>query len=162
MAEIVKIERKIAGREEITLVLELDQEKNITKGQIIAIGSLKFLQLVQRWRPLLSGALAGVPLPKPEDTGSMLLREVLLKAKGQWQPPYAQEQICHCRAISTAKVEEAILIGARTAERVTRLTSASSACGTCQPDVKAMIAYMTQSETKANLSDSNQQNKKVA
>lgn len=150
MAENIKIERKISGREELTLVLELDQENDIISAQLKAIGPLNFLQLINKWRAFLVGPLNDLLVPEPKDTGTMLLREVILKAKGQWFPPYTQAQICHCRSVPTVKVEEAILVGAHTPETVSRMTSASTACGTCQPDVKALIEYMTQSETVVN------------
>ncbi|MCB9024874.1 MAG: (2Fe-2S)-binding protein [Bdellovibrionaceae bacterium] len=162
MAELIKIERKIPGREEVLLVLELDQEKNIKSAQLKALGPLKFLQLINKWRGLLIGPLTELSVPNPVDTGSMLLREVILKAKGQWLPPYTQLQICHCRSVPTAKVEEAILVGAHSAESVSRMTSASTACGTCQPDVKDLIEYMTQFETDNNSQIQDHKNKKVA
>ena len=141
MLEKVSVERKIRGREEILLELELDDQQNIQSSQIKAVGPLKFLQLVEEWRSKLSGPLAKVPLPEPNGAGAMILREVLMRAKGEWQAPYDQEQLCHCRSVPTAKVEEAILTGALTTGKVSRLTSASTACGTCMPDVQAMIDY---------------------
>ena len=134
-------ERKINGREEISLSVEVDESQKVLSSELTALGPLPFLRQVNEWRNKFVGPLSSVTMPEGDDTGSMLLREILLKAKGEWNPPYQQEQMCHCRAISTTKVEEAILVGNHSHRKVSRMTSASTACGTCHPDVQAMIDY---------------------
>lgn len=80
-------------------------------------------------------------LPAGEDHVSLLLREVILKSRGEWKFPYKDDELCHCRSIPTKTVDQAIVAGAHTPEAVTRQTSASSACGTCRPDVQNIINY---------------------
>lgn len=81
------------------------------------------------------------PLPKGRDHGTLLVRELILKTQGQWQFPYEHQELCHCRAIPTHTVDQAIISGAHTPEAVSRMTSASTACGTCRPDVERILKY---------------------
>lgn len=83
----------------------------------------------------------GWPLPTGTDHHDLLIREFILKAKGEWRLPYPHEELCHCRMIPARVVDQAIVAGAHTPEAVTRATSASSACGTCRPDVEKLLAY---------------------
>jgi len=80
-----------------------------------------------------------------EPTGSahedLLIIELIRKAKGQWTLPYQEEELCHCRSVPTSIVEQAIIAGAHTCKSVSAQTSASTACGTCRPDVQKIIDY---------------------
>jgi bacterioferritin-associated ferredoxin len=73
----------------------------------------------------------------------ILIEEVILKLKGEFQLPITEEELCHCRKIPTAKVDNAIVLGAQTPEKVRAWTSASSGCGTCRPNVEKIISYRT-------------------
>ena len=73
----------------------------------------------------------------------LLIEEAVLKLKGEFQLPIAEEELCHCRKIPTAKVDNAIVLGAQTPEKVRAWTSASSGCGTCRPNVEKLISYRT-------------------
>lgn len=84
------------------------------------------------------------PLPKGHSHSELLLKELILKVKGEWNPPYTQDEICHCRGVPTAKVVEAIHAGAHTSDRISRWTSASTACGTCRPDVISLLQYIVE------------------
>lgn len=98
-------------------------------------------------REALKKCLAQGPDPKiwnlPQGNGhsELLLRELILKIQGQWKYPYEQQELCHCRAIPTENVDQAILCGAHTTEAVSTITTASTACGTCRPDVLAILQY---------------------
>lgn len=129
---------KIEGREEVRLQWD---ENSAHVPRLLAVGSLEFLELIQDWREKLKGAPPEWPLPPGSSTGAVLLREVILRARGEWNPPYEEEELCHCRAIPLKKVEDAIRAGAHTSEKVSRWTSASTACGTCRPDVEALLKY---------------------
>ena len=131
---------QIPGREEVHL--EFDEDKGqISGAKLTGIGGPELLETLDLWRPQLKGAVAEIPLPDGCGTGAMLVREVLLKAQGQWQYPYEHEELCHCRAVPTQTVDAAVLTGAHEPSRVSKQTSASTACGTCRPDVEAIIAY---------------------
>ncbi len=71
----------------------------------------------------------------------LLLREFILKAKNQWQFPTTDSETCHCRQVPTAVIDLAIINGAHTTRQVSRETSASTGCGTCEPQVQKIIDY---------------------
>ncbi|MGE0631774.1 MAG: (2Fe-2S)-binding protein [Pseudobdellovibrionaceae bacterium] len=107
-----------------------------------AMGCTEFLQQVREVRKLLSGkTVESLSVPEGNSHGEILIREVFLKAKGQWEYPYQHEELCHCRVIPAVKVDAAIVAGAHTTEAVSRLTSASTACGTCRHDVQKIIDF---------------------
>lgn len=132
---------KLSGREEITLSLKVNEKNEVLDSSFRAVGGLRLLKLIEQWRDKMNGNLSKIPLPEGKTTEAIILREVLLKAKGEWNCPFNEDELCHCRAIPTKTVDEAIVTGAHSAEEVSRLTSASTACGTCRPDVEAMIKY---------------------
>ncbi len=71
----------------------------------------------------------------------LLINELILKAKGTWVFPYVDLELCHCRVIQTKIVDEAIISGAQTVEKVSRITSAGTACGTCKPNIEKILKY---------------------
>jgi bacterioferritin-associated ferredoxin len=81
------------------------------------------------------------PLPDGKDHASLLIKELILKLQGKWQHVYTQDEVCHCRTVSLETVEQALFLGAQTPEMVSKWTSASTACGTCRPDVEKIIQF---------------------
>jgi NAD(P)H-nitrite reductase large subunit len=63
----------------------------------------------------------------------------VLKIKGEWGEAPSDPELCHCRKISQAQVERAIILGAHTIEKVRQRSSANTGCGTCLPDVEALF-----------------------
>lgn len=150
---MTKISARIGGREEIHFEYDLHLGE-LRQVRLTGVGGPQFLRLLSEWRTQLKGKLAEVPIPQGSDVGTMLMREVILKAQGGWNYPYQEKELCHCRAVPTEIVDCAILTGAHDSETVSRLTSASTACGTCRPDVEALIAYRL-GENKENDSSRN-------
>ena len=134
-------EASLTGRDQLKLSIELDGD-NIRSAQLEAIGCLSLLKLVAQWRPKLSGTVRDIEIPTQNDHASVLLRELLLKTRGDWILPYTEDELCHCRAIATEKVLMAIKGGCHTPEAVSRETSASTACGTCRPNVEKLIGFV--------------------
>ncbi len=130
-----------AGREEATLTVELTVDENIVKAQLHGIGGPEFLQALCALRSQLVGDWNKVKLPLGATFSAILLRELLLKARGEWNFPYTEDETCHCRVVPTEVVDQAICLGAHTPAKVSAMTSASTACGSCRPDVEAMIRY---------------------
>lgn len=141
MSEVIHIQLQIPGREELDLKLQVDPTGEILSAKLTAIGSFVFLSEAAEVRDSLVSKLDLVPLPNGTTPGQLLLKEALLKAKKQWQPPYQEDELCHCRMIATERVHLAILVGAHTPEKVSEQTSASTACGTCRPNVESMLNY---------------------
>lgn len=129
------------GREELRAHLELNEKGEIVRAELLGIGGPEFVEAVKNFRSQLRGAVSGLVAPAGVKPHAIMLRELVLRLKGEWRPPYTEDEICHCRVISTAAVDLAICTGAHTAKQVSELTSASTACGTCRPDVEAMIRY---------------------
>lgn len=111
-----------------------------------ASGCDALLQLIRQKAQMEGNDLHQWSLPTGVSHSELLLKEALLKLKNDWHYPYEHEELCHCRAVPTQKVDEAIMMGAHTPEKVSRQTSASTACGTCRPDVEKIIAYRLRGE----------------
>lgn len=80
-------------------------------------------------------------LVNEKDHVALLINELILKLQDKWQHPYLHEEVCHCRTITLETVEQAIMAGAHTPEMVSKWTTASTACGTCRPDVEKILAF---------------------
>lgn len=81
------------------------------------------------------------PLPQENDHSSLLIKELILKLQDKWKHVYEHEEVCHCRTVSLETVEQAIFLGAASPEMVSKWTSASTACGTCRPDVEKILKF---------------------
>jgi len=133
----------LQGRDEITLQLDIVNGE-IQRGHLSGRGCPEMLQLMQAWRPKLKGALESLEIPQGNTHSEILLREAILKARGEWKFPYAEEELCHCRAVATSKVDAAIIGGCRSVRAIARETSAGTSCGSCRPDTEAIINYRLQ------------------
>lgn len=130
----------------MTLTVEIPRQDRIqahkTEGRwhIEAIGCLELLTAL---RSLSAVDTNPEHWPLPTGTGhvDLLLSELILKTRGEWQFPVIEEELCHCRSIQTCVVDRAIMNGARTGVSVTRRTGASTGCGTCRPKVEQIIDY---------------------
>jgi bacterioferritin-associated ferredoxin len=110
-------------------------------SQFSVIGCSQMLACLRKNRSAHGPKVQQWPLPQGQTHAEVLLRELLLKARGQWQLPYSEAELCHCRLVPTEVVDQAIVGGAHTPEKVSRQTSASTACGTCRPEVEKIINY---------------------
>lgn len=81
-------------------------------------------------------------IPQGNSHEELLLRKFILTLKGEWILPINSEELCHCRLIPTATVEDAVISGAHSPDLVSRWTSASTACGTCRPQVEDLLKYL--------------------
>ena len=109
--------------------------------QLVAFGCTQVLDLLKTMQQKFGKEITAWPQPEGAEHAEMLVRELILKAQGKWQYPYLHEELCHCRTVATLKVDEAILMGAHKVSQVSRQTSASTACGTCRPEVERIIDY---------------------
>lgn len=136
-----KYRAELLGRDEIEIDVSGD---DVSSAKIKVIGCTETLSLVRKYQIQHGADCSKWPLPKGESHSEILLREVLMKLAGTWQFPYEHEELCHCRAVRTQIVDQAIIAGALDPETVSRRTSASTACGTCRPDVQKIIEFRTQ------------------
>lgn len=143
----IEINLALPGRDQLNLVLEVEKGV-ILKSQLNGVGCPAFLRLLGKWRPYLVGPLKNVPLPMGVGHEEILLREALMKANQNWNYPYLDEELCHCRAIPTQKVDQAIVGGCHTVPSVSKATSAGTSCGTCKSDIESVINYRLSIEQK--------------
>ena len=141
MMEKKEIHVEISGRDELNLSLGLEHGL-ISTARLWGTGCLELLKRMEEWRPLLKGSLFSVPLPTGHDHASLLLKRLILSAQELWEPPYADDELCHCRTVLAETVREAIIAGAHTPAEVSRKTMASTSCGSCLPDVEAELKYI--------------------
>ncbi len=127
---------------------QLEAEKQ-TSGQwkLTAFGCHDFLSTISELARV-NPSPEQWPLPEGNDHVGLLLREFIMKVRGEWDFPYQDEETCHCRMVPTAVVDHAIVNGAHHAAQVSRETSASTACGTCRPDVQKIIDYRLRGTSK--------------
>ncbi|MES2963602.1 MAG: (2Fe-2S)-binding protein [Bdellovibrionota bacterium] len=139
-ARSINIEVSLPARDRLTLELEVDRDE-VKRAQLVVVGCTEILKLAQEWRPKLKGPLAQIPLPEGTGHAVLMLREAILKARGEWKFPYTDEELCHCRAVATSKVDAAIVGGCHSMQAVAQETSAGTSCGTCRVDTDAIIKY---------------------
>ena len=114
--------------------------------ELEVLGDLELLELASEYRRSFKSDqdVQQLVAPAGESRAARLLREAVLRAQGKWHPPYVEEEICHCRLVPTERVWDAIRSGAKTGVEVSQMTSATTACGSCGPDVRALIDYYHQ------------------
>lgn len=126
------------GREKVHLEYDwIDSQLKIHRLELR--GGLTFLEYSNKIAQELLTKGRGTPLPMGRDSYELIWREVMQKILGQWDDPVSQSELCHCRRVSTHKVDLAVLYGAHTIKEVRKRTSANTGCGTCLPDVQALL-----------------------
>jgi bacterioferritin-associated ferredoxin len=136
---MVKIKAELLGRDVIEI--ECEQLDPAHVKRVSFVGCYEMMEMMQKMRRHFGLDVNQWPLPEAHDHGSLLLKEVILKLRGQWNYPYEAAELCHCRSVATETVDQAIIAGAHTTEAISRQTSASTSCGTCRPDVQKIIDF---------------------
>ena len=139
--KLIHISLKHPGREELEMKLWLNTQGLIENSELSGIGGPNLLDQLEKWRPKLEGGLADLELPQGHSPGEILLREALLRARGEWHFPVEGEKLCHCRGVKTSIVDLAVIMGSHQTLDVSRQTSAGTGCGTCQPQIQEIIDY---------------------
>ena len=129
-----------SGREHLELNLTMENNA-ITGVTMKSIGCLEFLTLSQKMKAKLKGPVADILPPPGADHSSMIWREMISRIQEEWQLPVKNEELCHCRKVSTEQVDRAVVYGAHTLEEIRKRTSANTGCGTCKHDVEQLIQY---------------------
>ncbi len=76
-----------------------------------------------------------------ESSHAALLVKKLIFQLNAKPHPYTEDEVCHCRNISLAVVEQNIINGAHTIQSIRRTTTANTACGSCLGDVESILNY---------------------
>lgn len=138
----MKIKVELEGRDFIEV--QCQGEDPLAPGaveKVSIMGCSQFMEMMQGMRKHFGADLKKWPLPEGQDHSSLLLREMILKLRGEWQFPFAEAELCHCRSVSAHTVDQAIVAGAHSTDVVSRQTQASTNCGTCRPEVQKIIDF---------------------
>jgi bacterioferritin-associated ferredoxin len=139
----INVEITLPARDKLTLEIQVEHDE-IKAAKLRVTGCMEILKLAEEWRSKFKGPLATIPLPQGNGHAALMLREAIVKAKGEWAFPYPEQELCHCRAVATSKVDAAIVGGCHTIQSVAQETSAGTSCGTCRVDTDAIIKYRLQ------------------
>lgn len=138
----MKIKVELEGRDFIVADCEgSDPLKPGALKKVSIMGCSEFMEMMQKMRKHFGADLKKWPLPEGKDHSSLLLREMILKLRGEWSFPYQEAELCHCRSVSTHIVDQAVIGGAHSTDVVSRQTNASTNCGTCRPEVQKIIDF---------------------
>lgn len=130
---------ELKGRDLIEI--EISDGDASQRPRVKVIGCTELLSLVRKFQVQFGRNPLSWPLPQGVSHSELLLKEVLLKTKGQWTFPCSDAEICHCRGVPTEVVDQAIVSGAHHTQAVSRQTSASTNCGTCKTEVQKIIDF---------------------
>lgn len=133
-----RIESRLLHRDH--LIIEWDESNLSAPSRISGVACSECREMIAQYTKQY-GDFKSWPLPTENSHSALQIKELILKSKDQWNPPYTHVEICHCRAITTEIVESAIVAGAHQIDQVRRWTSAGTACGTCSTDLVAMIKF---------------------
>lgn len=143
------------GRDRVEVTFEFESDEltsPIRRLEFRASGCSAFLEGLEKFRAQVMALEESVRrvadaaefdrlIPQGADHVSILIREIVLRARDRFILPYTEIELCHCRAVPTAVVDRAILAGCHTTESVAKMTSAGTSCGTCRPDTERLIAF---------------------
>lgn len=128
------------GRDEVSLEVQT-QGDEILKSTLKGIGCPNFLKNLAKQRKLLTGKISQIALPQGNTHVDIIFRELILKLQGKWDYPYKEEELCHCRLVPCSVVDQSIVFGANSSEKVAQLTLAGTGCGTCRKNIDKIISF---------------------
>lgn len=128
----------IVGGDSIEVNVELENNQ-IQKAQWSVIGRSELYTAVQNYKEHVKGDCKKIPVPEGKTPEQLLLKELVLKIRGEWGDQPSDPELCHCRKIPQSHVERAIILGAHTIEKVRQRSSANTGCGTCMPEVEELL-----------------------
>ena len=131
----------LPGRETLELSIGLDEAHTVKHWSLRGIGDLEFLKELSSYRKTTVNTIDDFLIPQGTSVFALMIKELILKTRGQWNHPFDDEILCNCRGIPFQTVDRAIMVGAHTPEEVSAQTSASTSCGTCRVHVENIINY---------------------
>ena len=139
--KLIHISLKLTGRNELDLKLWVNAQGVVERSELSGIGGPQALDSFEEWRPKLVGRLESLEIPNGGSPTEVLLREALLKVRGEWSFPVEGECLCYCRGVKTSIVDGAVIMGGHSPLEVSRQTSAGTGCGTCFSRIQEVIDY---------------------
>ncbi len=128
----------ITGGDSVEVVVKV-VSNNIIATDWTLVGREELYAAAQTIKPQILGDAKKIPIPSGQSPEQLLLRELILKIRGEWGEEPSDPELCHCRKIPQSQVERAIILGAHTVEKVRQRCSANTGCGTCMPEVEALL-----------------------
>jgi NAD(P)H-nitrite reductase large subunit len=135
--------RKVSARAEIKnrswleISLDLEGEK-VVACRFLAQGPHDLIGELEKLRQLIPGQILKRFEISGDRPSQILIREALEKLQGVYKNAEDVE-ICHCRKINLSVIDQMIVLGAHTPEKVKAWCTAGSGCGTCRPEVQILI-----------------------
>lgn len=131
-------EASIVGGDFVEVTVDVDNHQ-VTQTKWNVVGRDELYSAVRALQPQVRGDLKKLPVPQGKTPEQLLLRQLMLKIRGEWGDEPSDPELCHCRKIPQSHVERAIILGAHTIEKVRQRSSANTGCGTCMPEVEALL-----------------------
>ncbi len=128
----------IVGGDSVEATITIENEI-LHKIQWKIVGRLALYKAVDQLKVQMLVTRKKLPIPQGKTPEMLLLRELLLKIRGEWGGEPSDPELCHCRKIPQTHVERAIILGAHTIEKVRARSSANTSCGTCLPEVEELF-----------------------
>jgi bacterioferritin-associated ferredoxin len=136
-----KARAEIPDREWLNIEVVIDESDVILEAKVHAIGCHQIIDII----PIVKSEIIGKKLDQINWAGpshaDLMVSEIFLKLQNKFEIPVKDAELCHCRKILTSIVDNAIVMGAHSPEKVRAWTSASSGCGTCRPEVEKIINF---------------------
>lgn len=134
----VLFEAKFENRDCLSLIQDVSG-----KISLRVTGCRELHEKVQMLKNKFGIDLSQWQVAEPKDHSDFLIRKLLFQIRKQ-SSPYLHEELCHCRMVPTKRVEDAIFNGAASVEELRRITTASTSCGTCHPDLESLLQFWKQ------------------
>ncbi len=131
------------ARDEIDMKLSLAGKK-VLRAEIKSIACPECLAEIAKLKLSLKEFAHDyfqMPLPKGTHHSAILVRELILKSRNQWNFPYKEAELCHCRQVTTQIVDAAVIGGVHRVIELGEKTMAGTACGTCRPVSQMLIDH---------------------
>jgi bacterioferritin-associated ferredoxin len=133
-----KFSAAIVGGDSVEATITFENE-TVRKIQWTVVGRQELSAAIRDLTPKMLVHRKNLPLPQGKTPEQLLLRELILKVRGEWGDTPSDPELCHCRKIPQAHVERAIILGAHTIEKVRTRSLANTSCGTCLPEVEELF-----------------------
>lgn len=138
-----KIKVEVKDREWLEFNFQIEQGR-IKSAKVLAQGCLPLIHAAQKAAQSFEGQnVSDLKWAQTDEHWDQMILEAISRLQGCYELPYKEAELCHCRKVPTAVVNDAILLGAHTPEKVKAWTGASGGCGTCRSDVTNMIEFRT-------------------
>ena len=130
---------ELQKREWVEFEFEIDQSGLIQELKWLAFGCHNLIESATNAAKDFKNKKINQIIWQGTNHWDLLINEIISKVHGSFRIPIEDHELCHCRKIPTFVIDQAVVLGAHTPEKVRAWTTATSGCGTCRPDVEKVI-----------------------